>query len=278
MLELSYLVKWVRSDTESPPFLRSHELSTEALEVFRQAAHKEGEVRALISVVQFSSAEVRDELLDEAEAIAAGLNSERLVAAVLAARARSMAVMGHRKEARALHLQALTSFRRTGTWADQARCLFSLSIGDGDSREKRDFAIEAADLYRQNGEFAEASRAMLIAFINAEEVDPLSALEGLAEQGLEDAKAAQHSSQMAHFYKKLALIAASNGRFDEAQGYRTLCAKYEDDDGLSPRERWESNLEMTKTIIAMCQTQGNQEAEKEFQTELERLKAVKPSL
>lgn len=274
LLELSFLVKWVRSNTNMAPFNRSQELAQEALDVFRQAGDERGQVRALLSVVPFSSPTTRDQMFQEADEIACRLGDERLLASVLAARARTLA-MSNRAEAKILHLRTLEIFRRVGTPADVARCLFGLSIADGTSEEKRDYALEAAEVYRSEDMLDDSARCMSIAMMNAEEVTPISELEDLIRLGLKDATGAEKPSLMSHFYNKLALAAVEKGQLDDAGEYRQRAASL-DDDGTTPLERWKSDIAMTKTIIAMGKTQGNKEAVKMFQEELKQLKANKP--
>ncbi len=275
LLALSFLVKWVRSDTDTPPFQRSYELAMEALSVFRQANDDRGQIRALLGASPFTSSITRDQMLAEAETIAKRLDDERLFALVLAARARSMA-MKDEEAAKKLHLETLAIFRRVGSWSDRAQCLISLSIVSGKADEKRDYAIEAAHLYRINEDYDEASRCMSIALMNAKEVTPLIELEALVELGLEDSQRAHNAPQMSHFYDQLALIAAARGQSELAKERHRLAKELEDVDGRSPLERWKEDIEMTKLMIDMCKAQGHQEAEKLFKDELKRLKADKP--
>ena len=276
LLALSFLVKWVRSDTVQPPFVRSHELAMQALDVFRQAGHEKGQVRALVTASAMVAPSTRENMLSEAEALADSLGEENLVAMVLAAKARGLA-MSDRARATELHRRVLEIYRRTGNQRGQAQSLFSLAIGEGDSAKKRDYAMEAARLYRALGDAGEASRCVSIALMNAEEIQPLTDLEGLVREGLEDALKAANRSQERHFYDKLALIALSKGNVEEADKYRRWSKDLEAADGLTPRERWENDVEMTKTMISMAKTQGNKDATKVFQDELKRLKASKPS-
>ncbi|MBI1331642.1 MAG: hypothetical protein GC165_02060 [Armatimonadetes bacterium] len=275
LLALAFLVKWVRSDTHLPPFPRAHQLALEAYDVFVRADDERGQVRALISASPFSPPATRQQMLEEADAIATRIGDERLSARVLAARARSTS-MSNRPGAKEMNIKALEVFRRLGDWHDLATTLFSLSISDGTAEEKRDFALEAANLYRDHGMPADAARCVDIALMNAEEIEPLASLEPLVRQGLEDAKAADKAFQIRSFYDKLALIAAEKGRPDEANQYRQLAKELQNVDGQTPLERWESDVEMTKMLLATFKAEGNKEAEREFRKALKELKAAKP--
>lgn len=123
---------------------------------------------------------------------------------------------------------------------------------------------------------ADAARCVDIALMNAEEIEPLASLEPLVRQGLEDAKAADKAFQIRSFYDKLALIAAEKGRPDEANQYRQLAKELQNVDGQTPLERWESDVEMTKMLLATFKAEGNKEAEREFRKALKELKAAKP--
>jgi tetratricopeptide (TPR) repeat protein len=275
LLALSYLVKWVRSDTLESPFVRSHELAIEALEAFRRADNVAGQVRALIAATAMTDPQTRESLLAEAEELARRTGDDNDPARVLAARARSLALTD-RKRAAEMHRQTLEIFRRTGNERGQAQALFSLAIGEGTSEEKRDFALEASRLHREQGNPEEAARCAMIAFMNAEEIQPLCDLEALARQGLNDAQSAGDRGQEGHFYSKLALIAADQGRYEEAEKHRRWASELQEADGLTPLERWENEVGMTKTLIAMAKEQGNPSAIAMFKEELKRLKAEKP--
>lgn len=275
LLELAFLVKWVRSDTATPPFERAHELSLEAREAFRRAGDAGGQVRALVSATVMTDPETRERMLGEAERLAQETGNENLVGLILAARARALA-MTDRAKATAINREALEIFRRTGNLGGQAQCLFSLAIGDGTSEENRDFALESARIRRELGEPSEAARCVTIALMNAEELQPLGELEGLARQGLQDAQSAGDRGQEQHFYTKLAAILASTGQVEESAQFRRWADDLQEADGLTPLERWENEVDMAKTMIAMSKTQGNRDAEKGLRAELKRLKASKP--
>lgn len=275
LLALSFLVKWVRSDTSQPPFVRSHELALEALEAFRQARDVKGQVRALVAATAMTDPGTRESLLSEAASLAEEIGDEDCVAMVLAAKARGLA-LADREQASELQRRVLEIYRRTGNERGIAQCLFSLSIGSGTSAEKRDCAVEAARLYREMREPAEAARCVMIAMMNAEEIEPLGELESLAREGLQDALDAGDRGDEGHFYGKLAVVVAAKGQFEEAAKYQRWAADLRDADGLTPLERWKGEVEMAKMMIGMAKTQGHKDAAKLFQDELKSLKASKP--
>ena len=274
LLALSHLVKWVRSDTDQVPFARSHELAMEALELFRRTQDEKGQVRALIAATPMAGPQ-QDQFLAEAELLAGGIGDEDLLGSVVWAKARATG-LSDRERSAALNNQALGIFRRTGNLGGQAGCLFSLSIQLGTSAEKREFALESAKLYREIGRLKDASRSMSIALMNAEEIDPPAELEKLVLQGLKDSRDSGYGSQEAMFCEKLAKLAAAQGRFGEAADLHRRAKEAEPDDGLTPFERWENDVEMTKSIIALAKAQGSKEAETMFREHLKELKAQKP--
>lgn len=274
LLALSYLVKWVRSDTDAAPFPRSHQLSLEALEVFRRGGHLNGQVRALVNASAMSGPFGSSDLLDEAESLANQSGDEGAIASVLAARARIVALTDPDK-ANELHLKVLEAYRKSGNRAGQARTLFSLAITDGSSANKRDRALEAAQIYRDLGDSEEASRCMSIAFMNAEELMPLSELEDMANQGLNDAQKTPSPSLEATWYTMLARVAVAKGQPDEANKFLRWAKQIDQADGLTDRERWENEVESLKSFINLAKAQGNRELAKGFQDQLKELRANK---
>jgi hypothetical protein len=277
LLELSYLVKWVRSDTEQPPFVRSHELALEALAIFRRAGHERAQVRSLVAASALANPRAREEMLAEGESLAQKLGDQNLIAMVLAARARSIALSDSAKAAE-LHRPVLEIYRRTGNLKGQANCLLSLAItGDEGPAEKRDFATKAANLFRDAEDPKEASLCVSVALWNAEEIQPLTELEDLARQGLEDALNAGDRLQEGHFYGKLALIAVAKSQIEEADKFRRWAKDLQDADGMTPLQRWEDEVATTKQMAEIAKSQGNVAAAKVFRDELKRLKASKPA-
>lgn len=275
LLALSYLVKWVRSDTEASPFVRAHELSLEALEIFRRAENANGQIRALINATVMADPKTREEMLAEAENLAERTGDENIVASVLAAKARKLG-LSDRPQAEVLQQRVLAIYRRTGNKAGQANSLFSLSILEGTSEQKRDYALEAASLYREMGDYGQAARTMSIALMNATEIQPLVELEDLVRQGLQNALDSGEHCLEERFYNDLAFISAAKGQVEEAAKYRRWAQDIQDSDGLTPLERWKEDIEMTKMIISMSKVSGSKDAVDTFKMELKRLKASKP--
>lgn len=275
LLALAFLVKWVRSDTEKDPFQRAHELSLEALNIFRGTNDKRGQVKALISASSLAPPFGKKPFLDEAEALAKEIDDERLYASVMAARARSLGLSDQRTAIQ-LQQKALEIFRRVGDKQQQAQSLFSLAILSDVANKKRDMALEAAQINRDISAPSNASRCMFIAMMNAEEVTPLVELEELAKQGLDDAQRAADHDQESMWYGKLAQIAIAKGLPEDVKKYRRWESDLQASDGLTPLERWERDVESTKSFIALASTVGNTEMEKCFKSELKILRTNKP--
>lgn len=268
-------MKWVRSDTDAGPFERSHELSLEAIEVFRRANHARGLIKALISASALAPPFGKNEYLDEAEALARGLGDERVQASLMSARARGLGLTD-RAAAADLQHSALSIFRKLGDKAQQAHSLFSLAILDGPAKEKMDMALESAEIYRELNDPSNASRCMFIAMMNAEELTPIAELEDMAKQGLDDAQRAMNHSQEGMWYGKLAHIAVAKGQMDEVTKYQRWAAELLESDGLTPIERWESDVENLKSFIALAKGQGNKELERGLKAQLKELRSNKP--
>ncbi|HLO97568.1 MAG TPA: hypothetical protein VK171_03135 [Fimbriimonas sp.] len=275
LLALSYLVKWVRSDTNSPPFVRSQELALEALKTFRQTSDKIGLLNSLIVASAMTDPTTRETYLTEAESIALELGDENKLAAVIAARARGLA-LSDRKAAAVLHHRALEIYRRTGNTTHQAQCLFALSITDDSAEERHDYALEAAQLFRSVKDPAMAAKCVQLALMNAREFTPLGDLEDLAKQGLQDALAAGERGFPWTMYRQLSAIAAAKGNLEEMHQYRQLADEAEAMDGLTPFERWQLDVELTKQMIKTAKDQGDTEMVTEFKKMLKELKSDRP--
>lgn len=273
LLALSFLVKWVRSDTDSSPFDRSHELAVEAAETFRSTDCKEGLVDALVAASALAAPDERMSYLNEAESLAETLD-KNYKAKVLAARARGGALSD--KSSSDLHRQALAIFRQTGDQQGLARTLLGLALGDGEAAEKRDYALEAAQICQSLGQQKDASMGLMLAFMNAEEITPLIELESMARDGL--SHSLNHPPGAEGFFRtKLAAIAALKGDFAEAEEHRQRDREIREADGLTPQERWEDEVEITKMIISMADKQGHAETADVFREELERLEESRPA-
>jgi hypothetical protein len=275
LLSLSHLVKWVRSDTDANPMERSRELALEALELFRRIHHKAGQIRALVAALPFSSPLEREEMLEQADALAEGVDDKNCLAMVLAARSRMIALSDFPR-AVVLQRQALEIYRALGNLQGQARCLFSLSIYVDVAEEKRDAALESARLSRQLGDPADASRAVTIALMSATSLQPLESMEPIVRQGLQDAIAAQDSGQQAWFYSKLAQIATIQNDPERATFFQALSAKHSNPDGMTPLEKWQFDVGMLTALLEMTTRQESPKAQEMFRTSLEQLKANKP--
>lgn len=275
LLALSYLVKWVRSDTGALPFARSHELALQAVEAFRSVGDGPGIVRSLVAAAALADPKAHQAMLAEADALANELKDEDLIAAVLAARARTLA-MTNRAQARELQKRVLAIYRRTVNKRGLATCLFSLSIGEEDSTQGMRYAIEAAELYRTLGEFGDAAKCVEIAIMNGRETVPLVELEPLVREGINDAQNAANRGIEGSLYDKLSLICAAKGQFEDAEKYRQWAIDLRDSDGLTPLERWKHDLSMTRRMVSMAKRVGNREAVKAFTEDLKRLKSNRP--
>lgn len=275
LLALAHLVKWVRSDTNAGPFERSHELSLEALDVFRRAKHIRGQIKALISASAMAPPFGKNQFLDEAETLAQELGDERIHASLMTARARKLGLTD-RAAAADLQRSALLVFRKLGDKVQQAHSLFSLAILDGSAKEKLEMALEAAEIHRELNDHSFASRCMFIAIMNAEELTPIVELEDMAKQGLDDAQRAMNHSQEGMWYGKLAHIAVAKGQMDEVTKYQRWAAELLESDGLAPLERWENDLENLKSFVALAKSQGNLELEQGLKVQLKELRANKP--
>lgn len=275
LLELAFMVKWVRSDNHESPFERSHRLALEALEVFRRAEDVSGQISALLLAHPFERPEQVAEMLAEAERLANALGSELDIARVLAARARKLALTDRDRASVLMH-EALALFRKLGNAGGMANCLFSLSITDGTALEKKGYALEAARLYREAGNRDDACKAVQIAVMNAQELGEITALEAEIREGLQDAQAVGDRPSEGRFYSYLAEIAEAKGNAEEAAKYLRWKRDLAESDDLSPLERWKEDVTMTKLMIAMAKRMGAKDTVRGFEDELRRLMRAKP--
>ena len=86
LLALSHLVKWVRSDNQTPSFLRSQELAVEAAAVFRSVQDNKGLVKALVAASAGVNPKTSAEYLSESEKLAEEISDPEYRAMVLGAR------------------------------------------------------------------------------------------------------------------------------------------------------------------------------------------------
>lgn len=275
LLRLSYLVKWVRSDNGQPPFFRAESLALEALEAFRSTGNEHGQVRALVNAISPFNPAVLAQRLDEADTIARRLEDRQLIADVLAAKARG-AGLGDKEGAKELALQALEIYRELRKTGSMAACLFTLSVGLGSSEEKRGYALEAARCYRESGAHGHAWKSLVIASMNCDSDKDLIALEPLFLEALAEAQQTGDRGGEKTCYAKMALICEKKGDTQEALRYRRWEADLEQADGLTERERWDNNVEMTKMLANYARANGDKESAKEFAAKLQKLKKNKP--
>ena len=275
LLALDFLVKWVPCVTPLPPFIESRDLSLQALEFFRRAKNEPGQVRALVAATAMVDPETRETRLSEAEQLAEKADDENLVAMVIAARGRALGG-SNRPKAAELTRQALAIYRRQGNHRGVARCLFSLAVQSGDKAERRDAAMEAAQIHRALGDRSEAARCITIVLWFAKELDPPEKLEALAHEGLEDAISAGDRNLERGLYNELASITEAAGRIEEAEKFRRMAERILASDGLTPLERWQQRCDSLEGHIATAKTRGAEHSMKVFQTELNRLREIKP--
>lgn len=274
LLRLAYLVKWVRSDTDDPPFVRSHQLTLEALDLFRHVGDEAGQVRALVAASALAEPVERKALLDEAMALAERLGDQDLIASAISGQARALAP-SDRLAAAQLHQRALQLYRDSRNRLGQAHSLFSLAIGDGDAATKLERALESAHLYREEGRFEAAARSLTISLMNAEEIRPLGELEDLAQEGVRMAEQAESQSQRYHFTYKLAQVFSAKGDGEGAAAYYQLANELAPQD-VSPLESWQSEVDLIESMVELADHLGHEDVRKLFQSKLDELMKGRP--
>jgi hypothetical protein len=275
LLELAFLVKWVRSDNDEPPFQRSNTLSLEALEIYRQLGNRKGQISALLSACSFQSPVGTSLMLAEAEKLAKELGEDSELVRVIAARARRTA-LSDPEEGKRLTAVALEMYTRLGDASGMAGCYFSMTISADGSKQKVAYALEAMRLYREVGHLDQAGKAVTLAVMYTHDPRDLIGLKTEVERALKDAQAAGNRSMERMGYGHLAKIAEAEGDVESAEKFLRWQGDLRDSDGLTPLERWENDVEMTRMLVAMGKRNGNSETVKAFQTELRRLKKEKP--
>ncbi|MBS1715160.1 MAG: hypothetical protein JST30_12575 [Armatimonadetes bacterium] len=258
LLALSFLVKWVRSDTCTAPFERSLELALEAIDVFRRIGDQKGEVRALIRAVSPMDPLLTQERLAKAREIAEGLGDMKLIADVTAALARSSGLTDKAMSQR-LSREALSLYEGLGDFRGQAGCHFSLSIAPGESRDKMLHAVQAFELYRRSGDAEEAGRALMPAMMNAETDADKAALEPHCLLALEDARASGEASRIKPLLRQLAAIALAQDDLKTARARLQEERSLLDPEEPSPIEQWETNVYFTKMMLSVAQKGGSKE-------------------
>lgn len=275
LLDLAYLVKWVRSDNHQPPFERSHALALEALALFRTLDDSRGVISAILLAVPFESPETAAQLLDEAERLASAGGDGLELARVLGARGRQSALRD-RDQAKTQTESALALYRKHGHTQGMAGCHFSLAIMPGTLEAKRAHALEAIRLYRESGNRSEAAKALALAMMNSREPAELLALEPEVRQSLEEAHEVGNRYDERLCYSYLAQLAEARGDAEEAARFWQWEAELNENDAMTRLERWQGAMETTKMIIAMAKRMGSSETVRTFQAELRRLKKNKP--
>ncbi len=253
LLQLSWLVKWVRSDTDQEPFKRSQQLARDAIAVFRSSGNQRGLARALIAACPLAPPEVQKRQFDEAEFLARELNDELLLGHVIAAKSRSLGFVS-RTECEEFAREALRIYRKYGHDSGAAGCLFRLAIGSGTDLEKRKYAIEAYELHMKAGNPDEAVRSLTIAMMNCNSNAEKVALEPQWLRVMETSRGMTRTC-----YGHLAQIAVAKGSESDAHHYLALARQLEDDSTVTRYEQWESDVDLMKSLISLAHSCGNKE-------------------
>lgn len=226
-LALSHLVKWVRSDNDTPIFERSYELAHQAYEAFLRSGNKSGQVRALIAgTANFIDNKTKSDLLNQAEEIANETGDETLIADVLAARGRAHDLYSL-DECSQFNRRALNVYRRTGNPVGNAKTLFSLALTSKSDAEKFECAIQAAQFCRLNGDPDRAAGMVSLGLRNAPKTVPSETRYELAIQGLRDGLDADQAVFVLIFIEHLADICISLNRLELARKFQGWTSRFE---------------------------------------------------
>ncbi len=207
LLQLAFLVKWVRSDNDQAPFDRSHTLALEALEIFRQLGDPRGECDALLLAAPFEQEDAETMLL-RAQSLAIQCGDELMRARVLAARGRRLALYD-RPQSKIFIAQALALYRQLGNTRGIASCLLSTSLHNEDLTERRTQLLESSRLFRQAGDLHGSSMAFHLALMNVEDPTEMAALEPEILLALQDAQSTGSTVLQDRYNGYLAQIAAA---------------------------------------------------------------------
>ena len=271
---LAFVVLWVRSDNNQPPFERAYSLAMEALPIMRSYNDSAGTIDALLGAVPLSAPAEATRMLDAALEIAKEMGDDRQIARVLGRQAAKLG-MSDRKQAFKLNSQVLEIYEKLGSVSGQARTLFSMAIQCEGDEAKFDYSVRSANLFRSIGRLDQSARAISLALMYGTEHVQSSTLLELAEQGLRDAQTVGKTLLEGCFYKHFAQIHGGLGNFEEAEKYQGWAQQIDESDGLSPKERKQQELLFTQEMIEICKKQGNAEAEKMFKEKLRELKKTK---
>lgn len=274
LLALAWLVKWVRSDNDEPPFVRALTLTNEALAIFRRIGDTRGQLAALQETSIFLSPEEVDRRHDEAMRLTEEIGEEMARGRTLAARARTM---GSRdlKAAVRYGREALAIFLRHDAKKPAAAALLGLAIHLENRQEKYAAALESARLYREVGESLHAGRSAVVAVMYGESFLSWPEMAPVVRQGLADALAGADSVSERILYKHLARVAAAEGNPDEAAGFLDRWRALDESDG-TPRERWQHDVRIVRTLLAASRASGNLQGVQAFRQELRRLRRRRP--
>ena len=262
LMVLEHVVKWVRSDTEEPPFVRSQKLALEALEVFRAEGDAAGQVDALCHSMAFDPPDIRNRKMDEALQLAESLDNQRLIAHVLSTKARA-AALTNKAEAMELNRRVLAIYKSLDMPAGVGQILFSMAIASTESDEiKWEYARQSAAAFKEAGRPRDALRSTVIALMEGEgAVDP-QLLKEEAMAGLALAQAVGETQKEMTFYAYLSRICIALGDPVEAAKYHRWHHEMESADGLTDKERERQRKREAREIAALAKSMGHHELAK----------------